>query len=288
MGVDPQPQGEAAGQAPFGACAPSPAQERVRELARRLPDWRIARKLSSLLLGPAGGRSGRPFDVTAFETQRARLHPYDNLCEKRVYLTPQHWDPKERALLAAAIGAHARDTFYFADIGANVGLYTLFARSAALAAGKRLRALCVEPDPELRRRLGFNLEASGFASDAIVKDCAVAAADGPVRLAINARNRGMNRVAAGGEIEVKGRTLFDLVKDCGFLRIDAMKLDIEGGEGPVLLAYFREAPQTLRPKLIIVEVSHGLAGRKSSLFCQAMGYDLIFGNRLNAVFGLPR
>ena len=96
---------------PFGALSPSPAQERVRALARRLPANWCGRKAASLLLGPAGGRSRRAFDVMAFGSQKARLHPYDNICEKRVFLTPQLWDPAERAFLGDVISTFGGRTF---------------------------------------------------------------------------------------------------------------------------------------------------------------------------------
>lgn len=269
--------------AAFGAQAPSGAQERIRRLAHRLPTNYAGRKLASLLLGPAGGRSGRAFDVEIFGSQKARLHPHDNICEKRVYMTPQLWDGEERALLAQAIAAHRGDEFIFADIGANVGLYTLFARSAAGAAGKRLRAICVEPDADMRARLAFNSAASGAGDDIAIYPYAAAADDGPVRFAVNRQSRGLSRIDAAGALEVQGRTLPSILGEACLTRADAMKIDIEGHEFAALGAFFRDAPQTLWPRLIVLEISHEAPDRSAAALCLSLGYAAALTTKRNAV-----
>lgn len=269
---------------PFGAYAPTPLQKRMRALARALPYTYLGRKLASALLGPAGGRGPRAFDVEIFGSQKARLHPGDNICEKRVYLTPHHWDPEERAFLARAIQAHTEDLFIFADIGANAGLYALFARAEAGRAGRKLRAFCVEPDPEMRARLAFNVAASGAGEEIAIFPYAATAADGPVGFAINRASRGMSHVDASGALMVEGRSLFSIVSEAGVPRIDAMKIDIEGHEYPALEAFFAEAPAALLPKLIFLETSHETPGRGASALVLKAGYRVALANSLNAVF----
>jgi FkbM family methyltransferase len=269
-------------QRPFGDLRPTPAQERVRQCARLLPDVWPARKLSSLLLRAAGGASGAAFDVEVFGSQKARIHPYDNISEKRVYLTPQLWDPKERSLLRQAIRAHPDDDFVFVDVGANAGLYTLFARSVAMACGKRFRALCIEPDPVMLERLRFNLEASG-AAEVVVAPFAATAADGPIAFAANAQSRGMNRVVAHGEKTVEGRTLPRLLAEARVDRIDAMKIDVEGHEEAALSPFFADDSAPC-PGVLIVEVSHERRERPLKRLINEKGYTQIFDGRLNAVF----
>ncbi len=269
---------------PFGALAPSPAQERARALARRLPYTYLGRKLASALLGPAGGRSGRAFDVRVFGSERARLHPYDNICEKRVFLTPHHWDPAERALLAQAIAESPAGDFWFVDVGANVGLYTLFALSVARRVGKHINAVCVEPDPEMVRRLMVNIAASGATDQASIVAAAASDVDGPLRLAVNADSRGMSRVAPGGGVRVDGLSLATVLANADAPRVDAMKIDIEGGEHAALEALMSTAPHALRPRMILMETSHGDA-RGVAL---AAGYVVQFENDLNCVLALPR
>lgn len=268
---------------PFGAFAPSPMQQHARRLARRLPYNYFGRKAASLLLGPAGGRSGRAFDVEIFGGQRARLHPGDNICEKRVYLTPQHWDPEERKLLAAAIDAHRDHFFHFLDVGANAGLYTLFARARCLESGVALKAVCVEPDPEMRARLAFNIEASGGGDEVKILPYAATAAEGKLRFAVNSASRGLSHIDEQGGLIVEGKTLLAVVEEAGAPRLDAMKIDIEGHEYPALDAFFRDAPRALRPRLLLCETSHEDPALSVKALLLGAGYRELLQTKRNFV-----
>lgn len=277
------PASPAAEEAPFGAFRTTPFEEGLRRFAGGLPRLHLLRKAATALLGPAGGRPGRAFDVEIFGGARARLHPYDNICEKRVYLTPQYWDPEERAALARAIALHRGGDFHFVDVGANVGLYSLFALAEARRAGVRLKALAIEPDAEMRRRLAFNIAASTAASEISVAPYAVAGRDGRARFAVNAASRGMSRLADSGETEVEARTLARIVQECGFSRIDAMKLDIEGAEAAALAPYLADAA-TPRPAIVILETSHAGHDGGGAALLAAAGYRAVLETRLNSVF----
>ncbi len=241
---------------PFGSLAPSPAMERVRHLARGLGPTYFGRKAASLLLGAAGGRAKRAYDVSVFESERARLQPYDNLCEKRVYLTPQLWEAPERAFLEGVISSHDHQEFVFADIGANVGLYTLFARAACKRAGKRLIAVCVEADPTMHARFEVNMIASGAGDDVRLFKCAASGAAGPVAFSVNTKNRGMSRIDAAGMAETNARPLIDIFNEARVSRLDALKIDIEGHEYATLRAFFSDAPAAMRPQLLLMEYGH--------------------------------
>lgn len=268
---------------PFGAFAPSPAQERARRLAQALPANYWGRRAASLLLGLTGARMRRAFDVEIFGSQRARLRPYDNICEKRVYATPQLWDAEERAALARTISESVDGVFHFVDIGANVGLYALFARARCLDAGKTLRALCVEPDPEMRARLAFNARASGAEEDLTVLPYAAAGENAPLRFAVNVESRGMSRIDPAGGLRVEGRTILSILREAGVERVDAMKIDIEGHEYPALKTFFAEAPAALLPGLLILEISHEREGRRASALALERGYRELIRTRLNVV-----
>ena len=266
---------------PFGALAPTPREDAVRRLAHRLPRGYVGRKLASVLLRAAGAARDRAFDVEVFGGEKARLHPRDNICEKRVFLTPQFWDVEERARLAAAIENAPREGFVFVDAGANAGLYTLFARSVARRAGKRLDAICIEPAPEMQRRLRFNMAASGADETTRIYPCALTEEDGPVAFSTNTDNRGMSRVDPDGGASVDGRALLSVCEEAGLARVDALKIDIEGHEFPVLSAFFDRAPARLRPAMIIIETSHD---KKAAALISARGYETVFENNLNTVF----
>lgn len=266
---------------PFGALAPAPAQQFFRHAAAQLTDARASRMAASLLLRAAGGKSGRAFDVPVFDTECARLHPYDNISEKRVFITPQFWEAEERAALALLIG-QGSGAFSFLDVGANAGLYTLFARAAARAAGRPLRAICVEPASEMLMRLRFNLEASGAGADVAVFDCAAGEREDLASFHTNETNRGESRVAAGGERQVRTRPLAAIVDDAAAPAIDAMKIDIEGGETAALCGLFASTGARYRPSLIIMELSHS-SGDAAALLA-AEGYRETLRTRRNGVY----
>lgn len=271
---------------PFGAMAPSAQQERFRALARRLPDNYWGRRLASLFLGPAGGRERRAYDVAAFGEARARLHPYDNICEKRVFITPQLWDGAERSALADFIAAQAASDFVFVDVGANAGLYTLYAREEARRRRLAFRALCIEADPEMRRRLAFNLEASGASADAAIAPFAAGARSEMLRFAVDERSRGLSRVASDGALEVEARPLLRLATDAGLSRIDTLKIDIEGQEFAVIEAFLRDAPRALWPRFLILETSHEETERSAKSLVLAAGWRQTLSTKRNLVAAL--
>jgi FkbM family methyltransferase len=267
----------------FGTLAPSATQEYFRKTGHRLPQNYFGRKCASLLLGPAGGRADRAYDVEIFGTQKARLHPFDNICEKRVYLTPQLWDGAERAVLRDAIAAYRGNAFSFVDVGANVGLYSLFARAAAASAGVRLAAICVEADPEMAARLRFNVEASGAEQDIALVECAASDSTQPVKFHVDRNSRGLSRVSEEGDLTVTARPLLSILTDAGARRIDAMKLDIEGHEHRALCAFFRDAPATLHPGLIILETSHASDTQSAERLALGKGYRTVLRTVRNSV-----
>ena len=117
---------------PFGTYAPGAMTETLRSFTAALPHGPLRRILASLALHATGGRAAQRRDVTLFGNKKVRLHPYDNLCEKRVYATPQYWEPEERAILKERI-EKGSGPFRFVDAGANVGLFSLYAESVAEA-----------------------------------------------------------------------------------------------------------------------------------------------------------
>ena len=268
----------------YGTYLPSFGQEGIRTIGRRLPYSYAGRKLASLLLGPAGGRARRPFDVTVFDSQQVRLHPYDNISEKRVYLTPQHWDPAERSLLAKQVGAHTPETFIFADIGANAGLYTFFVRATCMRLGKKLRAICVEPAPEMLARLEFNRNASGAQADIEILPFAATENEGPVAFSVDSKNRGMSHIQKEGSMTVGGRSLLSLLSSLSC--VDAMKIDIEGSEHPVLNRFFETAPKSLWPGLLLIETSHEAPGRSARSLAIECGYQPMLDTKLNCLLTL--
>ena len=96
----------------------------VIAVTSRLPDNWLGLRLAILLRRAVTNRlsADSGLDIERWGL-RMRLHPRDNGCEKGLLFTPQMFEVRERAELAAEIekaGAAGRP-FVFVDIGANVG-----------------------------------------------------------------------------------------------------------------------------------------------------------------------
>lgn len=269
---------------PFGTYAPSGFVRWAVETTRSMPDSWLARRVVMLVRRLVARRlGGAPIDVEALGA-RMRLHPYNNICEKRMVFMPRSFDPTELALIEARLV----EGFVFIDVGANVGAYSLF---VAAKAGPAARILAIEPQPAIFDRLVQNIRLNAFATVKAL-DCALADRAGDLTLFIDSRNSGESSVkivASGGAtpIRVPARTLLDLVREEGLERIDAMKLDIEGAEDLVLGPFLREAPVALHPRLLIVENAVGQWQIDLPALLEATGYRQLPRTRLNLVFERP-
>jgi hypothetical protein len=145
----------------FGALAPGRLDRIILALTKPLPDNWIGLRLAMLLRRAVTKRLNYPDGALDVERwgMRMRLHPRDNGCEKNLLFTPRMYEPMELSELETDI-ARAGDQgqpFVFIDIGANVGLFSLF---VAARAGPGARILAIEPEPGNLRRLGFNIAAN--------------------------------------------------------------------------------------------------------------------------------
>jgi len=182
----------AATAAPYGALSLGHFDQAVIAMTSRLPvSWfglRLAiglRRLVTMRLPDDGG-----LDVVRFGL-RMRLHPRRNACEKGLLFTPQFYEARERAELAAQIAeaTAAGRPFVFVDIGANVGLFSLFVASCA---GGNASILAIEPERENLRRLRFNIDANPGLPIRVLP-CALGDKEGQLALEINHRDRGGTR-----------------------------------------------------------------------------------------------
>ncbi len=221
----------------IGFCQSRP----VNPVGRRAALW--IRRLAILIHGPV-------FDV-AVRGINLRLYPGDNVGERKFLFMPQFFDPAEMALLASRL---PRDGT-FVDIGANVGLYTL---NAARTLGPAGRIIAFEPGHEASRRLRMNLSLNRTDATITHVDCAVGATEGVMGLHLDASNLGGSSLVhehGGDATPVQVRPLLAVLNELGIHSIDLLKIDIEGAEDQALLPFFEAAPESLHPKLMIVERS---------------------------------
>ena len=266
---------------PFGTHAPSGFARWAIERTRALPNRWAARRMAHLLRRLAiQSLRGAPVDTEALGA-RMRLYPYNNICEKKVLFTPQFFDPEELGQLKSAI----RDGFTFVDVGANVGAYSLF---VAAQAGLGARILAVEPQPDVFDRLAYNIRQNPFGTIKAVA-CAVADKSGELTLFLDPRNKGESSVKIVGSsqapmIRVPAVTLLELLTSEGFTRLDALKLDVEGAEDLILDPFFRDAPASLHPTLIIIEDGRERWQTDLGRLLAAQGYRLARRTRLNLIY----
>ena len=192
----------------------------------------------------------RPVDMESMGV-KMRLHPSNNVCEKRILFTPQYFDPVERAALAPFL----RDGVVMLDVGASMGGYSLW---AAGLAGMGARIIAVEPEPQSFARLCFNIAANGHGSIKAV-NAAVADVAGAMRLFTDNKNLGGTGVRIGFHsdgtdpgFDAPAIPLLQLVENEGLRHIDILKLDVEGVEDIVLLPFLNDADASLLPRVIVL------------------------------------
>jgi FkbM family methyltransferase len=142
----------------------------------------------------------------------------------------------------------------FVDVGANTGLYSLF---AARKVGSRGVVLAMEPSSREFARLRRNIEVNDFRNVRLFQ-LAISDAEGSAELSVAAWPKGGHNTlgAFGYDTQLSGKELVatvsldELLRRENVGRVDAIKLDIEGAE---LLA-LRGAKETLvrdRPALLL-------------------------------------
>lgn len=253
-------------------------------IGRHLPANRTGLRLAGLARPLAlTGLSEGVADVEALGL-KLRLHPKDNLSEKRLFMTPQCFDPQELAALGEVMGPGR----IFIDIGANAGAYALF---AARAGGPRSRVIAVEPQREMRKRMRFNAEANEL-SNLEISGVALADYEGEsvMRLVGDNKGRAALETAPGERGEaVRVTTLKTLLEEHRVERLDAMKIDVEGGEAAILSAYFHDVQRGAWPQLIIMErpsVNAGSGADDPVALACAKGYRVARETRMNAILTL--
>ncbi|QRM31115.1 FkbM family methyltransferase [Microvirga sp. VF16] len=235
---------------PFGDFAPSGLARWVIDRTRGLPEGWAGRRLALMLRRLAMKTlTGLPLDLETFGV-RMRLYPYKNVCERRILFTPQYFDADEIRILISRI----TDGFTFIDVGSNVGWYALSV--AREARGVPTRILAVEPQPEIFDRLIYNIRQNPSCTIKAV-DCAVADKTGKLTLFLDPLNRGEASLkivnsSQTDAIRVPTVTMLELLNREGLTRVDAIKLDVEGAEDLVLDPFFRDAPVSLYPSLLII------------------------------------
>lgn len=123
------------------------------------------------------------------------------------------------------------------DIGANTGVYTL----AALAVAPAAQVHAFEPVAHIARALSFNVRANDLSSQVHINECAVSETSGYTALHVPDESWGNATLSADGFRGLDGHleqvrtvSLDDYVAERGIVRVDLLKIDVEGHEDAVL------------------------------------------------------
>ena len=266
----------------FGTLAPGWLDRMVMAMTKPLPDNWVGLRLAILLRRAVTMRLAYPDGALDVERWglRMRLHPRDNGCEKNLLFTPRMYEPEELAALESDI-ARAKGQgrrFTFVDIGANVGLFSLFVASRA---GQQARILAIEPEPGNLRRLEFNVGANPGVPITVIPK-ALSDEAGVVAVELDRRDRGGTRTkkidlleAPTETVHVPSQTLLNVLAGEGVDSVDALKIDVEGLEDVILAPFFRDAPSHLWPRLVIIEDSRPSWKVDLMSAMQGRGYELI-------------
>ena len=272
--------------APWGTHLPSGYERAVLALTRAMPENWLGLRLAILFRRLIMGRIGEGCRDTTLWGMRLRLYPRRNGCEKNALFTPQMFDTMERRVLAEAV-RRKRGAFTFVDIGANVGLYSLY-----LASCGDVRTLAIEPQPGILERLRFHLAANPSAK-VDVRPVALSDRDGEVMLVLNDSDSGGThidkhdgRTDPGERINVPGKPLLAVLSEAGITAIDALKIDVEGAEDIVLAPFLRDAPRSLLPSLILIEDTRGFWGLDLFALLRSRGYTETERSRQNVALRL--
>jgi FkbM family methyltransferase len=247
-----------------------PIALRLAQLARALPDLRGRDRLLAALIGAAG-----PLDATLAGTFGGGLRFEGNpAADGNVFelLLLRFARPALAVVLEAALASGS----VFADVGANLGLYTLW---AARLAGPKGQVHAFEPVPDVCERLTRNVALNGFAQVRIVP-AGVGAEPGRITLYRHLGASGITsryRAEQGPGIEVPVTTL-DREFPPERRPPDLIKIDVEGMELEVLRGG-RRLLAAAAPPLVVLEANHmpeaGIHyGALRSFLAETGGYEL--------------
>jgi FkbM family methyltransferase len=231
--------------APFGAFAPNAAQHAIISLAHRSRLKRgafrpmLSRLINLLRAGPVDAH---------YQGASFRFHHQASATERGALFNPDY-NLEELDFLRA----HTPAGGVFVDVGANVGTYAMVLARQVGADG---RVIAIEPHPVTHARLAFNRAATGL-NWVVLVAAAAGASDGELMIETDGGNLGASRIVSGHSAEhairVPSLRLERILTDAGVDHVDALKIDVEGYEDRVLTTFFRQAPQRLWPRAVVIE-----------------------------------
>lgn len=266
---------------PWGCYQPSALISARLVLSHLVP--RVCAPLTKFLRRPIKYGMTTPLDLEIWGL-RLRLLPRGNISEEKLYTSPSLFDGVERRIMADRLDRGG----VFVDIGANAGVYSFWAHHCMSGDG---RIVSVEPDPEMARRIAFNI-ATNNVTDIDLCPFALSDREGTAELLVNPAQRGTNTLEPEEALlsddervstTVSVMTLEELLLSRAIQHVDVLKIDVEGHERAILAPFFENAASTLWPRIVICEYKADTEEGIDDILTSC-GYKRRTSTKLNAIF----
>lgn len=236
-------------EAPFGSYRPTPFAAALLALSQNtfLGRGQARKALGNLLRK----HSASPLDVKLWG-RNARVHLQSNYSEMKAVLNPASYSRPDFDF----VRKHLPNAGVFLDVGANAGMFSLFASSLLKRGGI---VIAIEPQPEVFARLQFNMASANDLAAEGVRTVLVQAALGPeagsAELSVPPElgQASLRAEVGGNRISVPLLPLGDLLRREGIAHVDVLKIDVEGFEDAVLQTFFEKEARSLFPRAVLIE-----------------------------------
>lgn len=262
----------------------------AKPMLRPYPGWLLgsgrSANAAARLRKMVWGCYRRPFTVPWLDGLHLTLYP-GNETSGSIFITGLY-EPNEFCLLSKIL----KPGMTFVDVGANMGLYTLYAARRVGASG---RVLAIEPSRREMAILKSNVELNQL-KNVTIRQVALSDQLAEVELLVaGARNSGHNTLGAFGynttldhRETIQTQRLDQIVPLEGLQRIHIIKMDIEGAE----LGALRGAVDTLQRDhpLLLLELSDRLLQHQRASSVEVLSLLAQLGYRVygfDAASGLP-
>ena len=212
-----------------------------------------------------------------------RLNIRENTTDAKILTTSKFYDLKEIDALAFEDDKSQKDKV-FIDIGANTGHYSL-----SLAKRGFTKIIAIEPNPPTLELLTFNVSINDF--DEIITIVPLCIGDGNKVAFYGGSGLGTASVIReisdiSPPIYLETETLINILNKQNIVKIDSMKIDIEGFEDQALFPFFDEAPLKLWPRYIVIEPNSKSWKRDILKHLETLGYQRTDKTRGNIILTL--
>ena len=212
-----------------------------------------------------------------------RLNIKENTTDAKILTTSKFYDLKEIDALACE-GDKSQKDKVFIDIGANTGHYSL-----SLAKRGFTKIIAIEPNPPTLELLNFNVSINDL--DEIITIVPLCIGEGdkvPFYCGSGLGTASVIRENSDNTppIYVETETLINILNNQNIIKIDSMKIDIEGFEDQALFPFFDEAPEKLWPRCIVIEPNSKSWKRDILKHLETLGYQRTDKTRGNIILTL--